>query len=753
MPQDVQSHLNFRKKYTDGVDDKLAEALTVSKITEYIVNETDSALTEVLNDNAIKIETKLVDVVYITPLTLTALEKVIIQHLREGGVQLIQNFLQDCHSPCVLDELIDRLSQKIEKKVNQTKLRSIREEVRHSLIESNCIHNEEAWLKSYFIPDITQRLSFAFRKSAEPYTGKNCSCAANEIFEDDNQSYLLKFTYKHNLWRVIAEGLQNTIVKSELKRINIPAKVYNLKSCFTYTDGLSYFWVEESFNKRIVTLADIRKINFANWDDDRLLKCFTTAIASPFTLHELCDFLELNVSSSTKMSYKLGCYLKVANDVITGQCLKYLPVLMQLDSLRVTDYILFITEHIDSQDLYNQLSVLKAALDTLNNTEMRHLLTTVRPSQFLESHKRFSENNPRNLTETKIKIFLIANSAYFLSPCEQGVLSFIHDNINSNINVGDFKLVPQEIKEDKVSFFHAVVISGCIELVDYFLAQESLLIYLNVRTEKQNLSLLHCAVIAGKYDLGLKLIKHSKFDVNLLTIDGKDALSICLEKKIPEVIGCIRELIVCQRIDSETVIKTMSQLFINNRRKYDEIVQDMLKQDDPSYFKKWLDLGLINIDKVDSSNTYILGCQDHTVPILHAAAELGSASIVNHILTMKIPETVLNEQENQLGFSALHSAIHFGHFRIALKFITEDKFNVNMITLGGEHALSMCLKEIKPGMCWFVKAFIRCKRVNFETKVRGGEKLKTIIADSIFGDDYFEVLLKNDNIDNGFVVI
>ncbi len=762
-PPDIQSGCGFKRKFCDGVDKKLWRALSVFKMTEYIVEQTDAALTAALNAG-----TKKVDIIHITQPVLDVLAAALDIYAGHKSGILIQKFLTERHSPIVLDELTDWFAleltketkqtqaggatppakeEKEEKEAKTTKQRDeIRRRISSTLRRSSSVEREDAWPQHLFTAENTDNLDTSLRESAGKYVKlENSLLKVFEIFTDENAGYVLKSNYKHNLWVTVASGLQATIAGDTLQ--SIPVFRAQLPKAepdkfFIYTHGVSYFWIEEEGAKKPVTLAAISKIRFADWDEEALLRCFSAAVLTPFTIRELGDFLSLNVLDVS--SRRLEDYIQLARDVITGKPETYLPVLMLIDSSAVrNDFINRLIFGLGFARLSMRLLALKVSLNQFGVLESALLYRAFSPADFFEHFKRVhaeGEDNPEWLTAM---IFHPAGFPYFRVLYDAGFVN--------RVNVSGLRLMPSGVKDTYLPCLHTAVLYGAENAVDYILAKRPAITDINERTEEQRLSVLHFAVLAGKYTLALKLINNPDLNVNSLTDDGEHAISTCLDTCTAKATECIKGLVYRKDIDFTALIKRLKKEADDGGRpgradsqgikKYDVIVKLLIQRDKLSYFQQFYENGLIN-RKDGYPVFYIEGLRD-PLPYLHAAVAFGATNIVNFLLAVKLPDNILNEQLKTMKFSALHCAIYCEDFRLAHKLITHGKFDVNLLTSQKEHALTMCLNKKSTATDWVIKTLIRCPGTDFDTKLKDGRTLRSVILQSQFQQYYLEVTARS----------
>ena len=403
-PKDTSMYFGFKTEFTYGLDRKLEQALSVTNLVTVIVDECYAAFFQVLERNQVKFE--LLDTVCFTEPAMDGVSEVLAKFEVKCVSEIMTNLRKTCHSPYILKEFLGWLAQelKLKRTVTETekaeeRITEICDAVGKAITETGCIRKERA-LPLAKTAGFQRDLGAAFRETGGVYIKSAGSDAVSEVISSDSFEYLLLSQLRHNLWVVIAGGLQATVVTTEPVRINVTMfqqvvteqNEQNEQKFFTFTHGLSYFWVEKGFDKRPVTIADICKIEFKDWKDEDLLRCFDTAIKSPFTLKDIGAFLRLNVISNP--SRRPAGYTSRLTKTIQEELQMYAPIVSRMDDSDArSPWLAVVLKGLKEPLLYIRLLEKKLRREPLNAEETVFLLERI---QHKACFMMLSDALPRN---------------------------------------------------------------------------------------------------------------------------------------------------------------------------------------------------------------------------------------------------------------------------------------------------------------------------------------------------------------------
>ena len=506
-----------------GLVTKLDDVLSVFKIAENIKSKTNSVFMDDLTTNKVKLVT--IDVVHLAEPVYQILSKHLKACLGAKAEGVIKMFSQKYCSSYSLDELLDWFSDATKSKDEKATLD--RDALKQDLTTSAFCRQGSAWLVVDFKQNIFTSLQFKFRETAGMYIAMPASEAVNSIFTGDGEKYLLKQEYEHNLRVVIASGLQSTMTKRSLDKLAVMGPHSRIdKVFFTYTKGLSYFWIEQGYEKRPVKLADISKIKLSSWDANSLLRCFACAIRSPFNAGDLACFLDVNIVTPI-FKNNLKYYIDLLNGLIEKEPEKYISQLLLMDESAVKFPILgHFLKQLSTQEPYLKFLSIKVMTQKISSNEIEHIFKQVPPRDFMASYMCTCETTKSQDKDFMIKTILEWDNIPYLT-------AFHEAGIKSSIGVSRTKFLTRRF-EDVLPLFSATVVFKAEKIFKLLAINKAFNLDLNEVSERHQFSALHCAIFFESYDFAMRLIQLDDIKVNALTQSGEHALTMCLKKKTTE---------------------------------------------------------------------------------------------------------------------------------------------------------------------------------------------------------------------------
>ena len=643
-PKDVNSWIGYKDDFRLGMRDELTSALATPNLVNIIFEQTYSMFLTVLTT------TNEVDVVYLTEPVLSFIETQLKSLDVNEPESVITKTEVTCPSLCILSELLDVIEYGLRVHVSESNgvnldSKKIVETLRVSIVNHHSVKKVTAFRVETITDTNTSKLETAFRDTAGKYIKRQSREAVAKCVTGSSINYLLKSELFHNMNIVIAQGLHDTFIKTDLNRIPLRSvqPTHPPTQHFTYTHEQGYFWVEEyltQHNKPIklsdkptllavtpVTLAVISTIDLSDWKDEDLLRCFALALASPFTLDDLSKFIGTNLLKK-KTKEAQSPFKNEITKLIDSDPQMYVPLFANIKG---------------SDNIYDWLR--RAIINLSKSTKIKLA---------------------RNLIKLDNTAF-----CYFL------------------INICDDDKIPNtDLNGEPLSLFHLAVIEQKNTIVKFLLkcadeGSKSCKDGINWQSPKEKLSALHCAVYARNFDAIELLLAAKTFNYNSVTKNDYSALDLAISLFSKGDSFCLAlELLTAKSGIGYHRGPIIELITADNVEIYNAF---------KSHFKPNF-LIRLSIPYSRPENSSLCNLEDR-FSLLHIAIIQGAIEIVKDILAKGASESsYISLKSKHYGFTALHCAICCGNDQVVSTLLDSELFDVNELTSNREHPLTMAIK-------------------------------------------------------------